>query len=162
MKARNYLTVILFFSSLLVFGQGNKIEILVNGKSVPSTSSSIRISKPKDIIEIRILSSNTNIETLVDSINTMGCGILENNILVAPEQNQQVQKAQTSAQNDKFMVQRSKKGNKSPGMMIYSFTVDEITACRGKMFSMILKYNKNSPLPRFSGFKSEYKFYYVL
>lgn len=163
MKARNYLAALLLFSSCFVFGQSNKVEILVNGKIVSTTAASIRISKPKDIIEVRIYFNNTvNAETLVDSITTQGCGILANNILVAPDPNQQVQKAQTTANNDKFLVLRSKKAKKTPGMLACSFSVDEITACPGKTFSIFLKYKKNSPVSGFTGFKTEYKFYYVL
>jgi hypothetical protein len=163
MNIRNFLTAILFFTSSFVFGQSNKIEILVNGKIVSTTAASIRISKPKDIIEVRILFNNTtNAEALVDSMTTQGCGILVNNILVAPDPNQQVQKAQTTANNDKFLVTRSKKAKKTPGMLVFSFSVDEITACPGKTFSMFLKYKRNSPIAGFAGFKTEYKFYYVL
>jgi hypothetical protein len=156
-----------FFVINLCSGQ-RSIEILVNEENQNLSREDIRVKSKDDKIEVRIYYQNSDDRnSLIDSIETKGCGIriIQKNkfVLFPPKQPQQQQQSSTRPVQKKFEIIGSIRPVQKDGYLSFSSSVNNITACQGKKFYFELMYNdKKSIIKKFTNYSKVYNFYYVL
>lgn len=160
------LVILLLLASAICYGQG-RIEIYVNGELQKISTEAIRVKNLTDKIEIRITPSGLRERTtLIDSIQTEGCGILVNRTGGGQYFEPKVQKYQQSSINDeikKDAVSRVFIPEIKESYLSFSATLNQITACKGKFFYLKLMFDpQKSDVSTYVNYMDKFKLYYVL
>ncbi len=141
----------------------NKIEVLLNGV-VTNSNQTISVSTADDKIEIRIYpNSKQKINSLIDSIQTEGCGdrIIQKKhfVFLEPKVNDIRQQLAKNSVNKKYYGTTFKKPVFKSTYYSFELKVYEVSGCKGKFFYLSLIFDKDkSNLNTFGGYQTKYKF----
>lgn len=161
-----FLLQVIFILAQLISKSQGRIELTVNDEIQTFTNEAKRVFNKEDRIEIRIYPANPQQTThIIDSLSTEGCGVRfrSGGRIFRPKTQQQQQRSSTKIVEEKYTIKATLKPTYKENYALFSFTVKEVTACQGRNFELVLRFNpQKSSLDKFSGYKNKYKFYYVL
>lgn len=160
MKKSHLLLAFTLLSVQFIFAQ-NRIEIFINGEKKDLSKSQIKVYNTNDVIEIRIFCDKSILNSVVDSIMGVGCGVrkvVKNKITIFPPSPQE-QRSTTKEVDKEFKTNFSKRPIYKQDYVLFTFSVNEIHACQGEDFTIRFSDSSKISTLNFAGYQKKYKFF---